>query len=83
MNQGSPSAGSPDHIIYISRMGEIIGDFKLITEGRNSALISDTNRISGKYPVFAEDGAVMEHCIVNTNEGPVYLGKKQSLWKAP
>ena len=65
----------PYHI-YIENGEEIIGDFKLITEGRNSALISDTNRISGKYPVFAEDGAVMEHCIVNTNEGPVYLGKK-------
>lgn len=65
----------PYHI-YIENREEIISDFKLITEGRNSALISDTNRISGKYPVFAEDGAVMEHCIVNTNEGPVYLGKK-------
>jgi UDP-N-acetylglucosamine diphosphorylase/glucosamine-1-phosphate N-acetyltransferase len=65
----------PYHI-YIENGEEIISDFKLITEGRNSALISDTNRISGKYPVFAEEGAVMEHCIINTNEGPVYLGKK-------
>ena len=34
-----------------------------------------TNTIYGKYPVFLEEGAKMECCIINTNNGPVYIGK--------
>lgn len=54
---------------------EIKSDFELITAGRKSAPISDSNKIFGKYPIFMEEGAVMEHCTINTNNGPVYIGK--------
>lgn len=54
---------------------EILHDFELITQGRTSQPISDTNQIIGRYPVFLEEGAIMECCIINTDGGPVYIGK--------
>jgi UDP-N-acetylglucosamine diphosphorylase/glucosamine-1-phosphate N-acetyltransferase len=54
---------------------EIVKDFELITKGRKSASISDTNKIMGKHPVFFEDGAKAEFTIFNATEGPIYVGK--------
>jgi len=64
----------PYHIFTLNGQ-EIIGDFELITAGRKSEPISDSNKIFGKYPIFMEEGAVMEHCTINTNNGPVYIGR--------
>lgn len=68
----------PYHIFLLNGE-EIVNDFKLLTDGRKSAPFSESNRISGKYPVFAEEGVTMECCIINTNEGPVYLGKNAQI----
>lgn len=59
-----------------TKNGELIKyDFDLITKGRNSARLSSTNIIFGKYPVFVEEGCFVECATLNTNEGPIYLGK--------
>ena len=51
-------------------------DFELITEGRKSAPLSDTNRVIGdKANIFIEEGAVVECAILNVKEGPIYIGK--------
>ncbi len=50
-------------------------DFKLLTEGRKSAPLSDTNRVVGKENIFVEEGAVVEFAILNAKEGPIYIGK--------
>lgn len=51
-------------------------DFKLITEGRKSAPLSDTNRVIGdKENIFIEEGAVVECAILNVKDGPIYIGK--------
>jgi hypothetical protein len=50
-------------------------DFLLLTQGRCSEPISATNRYSGNHQLFLEPGASMEHCIINTSAGPVYIGK--------
>lgn len=50
-------------------------DFELVTHGRESSAIPDTVRVSGKGPVFIEPGALLEHCILNTSGGPVYIGR--------
>lgn len=50
-------------------------DFKLITKGRKSAELSDTNRVVGKENIFVEEGAVVEFAILNAKEGPIYIGK--------
>ncbi len=54
---------------------EIIRDFNFITQNRQSAEISPTNKIIGNHAVFFEDGVKAECVIFNTTDGPVYVGK--------
>lgn len=49
-------------------------DFDLLTEGRQSQAISETNRIIHPERVFLEEGAVVEHAILNATDGPIYVG---------
>jgi UDP-N-acetylglucosamine diphosphorylase/glucosamine-1-phosphate N-acetyltransferase len=50
-------------------------DFALITRGRKTSKLSETNRVSEKGNIFIEKGARIEHCILNAEEGPIYIGK--------
>jgi len=50
-------------------------DFKMLTKGRKSQLISKTNTILGNNDVFLERGAVVECVTLNTTNGPIYIGK--------
>ena len=50
-------------------------DFKLITSGRHSQHIASSNGIITPENVFIEEGAVVEHCIINASAGPVYIGR--------
>lgn len=52
---------------------ELRKDFKLLTKGRASAVISNTNTIIGN-DFFAEEGAIAECSTFNTTKGPIYLG---------
>lgn len=61
--------------IFTINDAELKKDFELITSARVSQPISATNTVFGKFPVFLEDGVVMECTTINTNDGPVYLGK--------
>lgn len=54
---------------------EILRDFDRLTKNRNSHFLSETNKVIGTSPVFAEEGVKAECCIFNTTLGPVYLGK--------
>ena len=54
---------------------EIIKDFQLLTEGRASAALNDTNRTVGDHAIFVEEGAEVNFAIINASEGPVYIGK--------
>jgi len=53
-------------------------DYELITSGRKSQKISSTNKLTGSK-VFIEKGATMEHCFLNTENGPVYIGKNATV----
>lgn len=57
--------------------GEAIkADFELVTKGRKSQELSDTNKVLGdKSQVFLEEGAKVECAILNASTGPIYLGK--------
>ncbi|MCO6463104.1 MAG: GlmU family protein [Saprospiraceae bacterium] len=61
--------------IFVLNGIALLQDFELVTKDRKSAPISSSNQVFGKYPVFAEEGVRMECCIINTTDGPVYLGK--------
>ncbi|MBS1741599.1 MAG: glucose-1-phosphate thymidylyltransferase [Bacteroidetes bacterium] len=50
-------------------------DFALVTEGKISQPISATNRCINEQQIFIEEGAEVEHCIINAATGPVYIGK--------
>ena len=53
-------------------------DYKLLTEGRQSANISATNTIIGNQ-VFIEEGAKVEASILSSTNGPIYIGKNAEI----
>ena len=51
-------------------------DFELVTAGRKSQPLSKSNTLIGdKKDIFIEEGANVEASILNTNAGPIYIGK--------
>ncbi|HEY0058513.1 MAG TPA: putative sugar nucleotidyl transferase [Flavisolibacter sp.] len=50
-------------------------DFRMITKDRTGSRLSDTNRSINTGHIFLEEGAVVEHCLLNASEGPIYIGK--------
>jgi UDP-N-acetylglucosamine diphosphorylase/glucosamine-1-phosphate N-acetyltransferase len=55
-------------------------DFVELTKGRKSAPLSTTNRFLGEESqLFIEEGAVVECAILNTNNGPIYIGKNAEI----
>ncbi len=70
--------------IYISERWDLfqknaeilLQDFNLITNSRNTVQLSSTNTIIGNPNlIFLEKGAKVEASILNTQEGPIYIGK--------
>ena len=54
--------------------GEAINaDFELLTEGRKSQPISNTNQVSSPENIFIEEGAIVECAILNASKGPIYI----------
>jgi UDP-N-acetylglucosamine diphosphorylase/glucosamine-1-phosphate N-acetyltransferase len=59
-----------------SKNGEALqSDFDLLTKGRKSQPISDTNQVLNPENIFIEEGAIVEFCILNASIGPIYIGK--------
>ena len=54
-------------------------DFELVTRGRTSAPISDTNRLIAPERIFVEEGARVEYSILNATEGPIYIGRNAEI----
>ncbi|MCR5453943.1 MAG: GlmU family protein [Bacteroidales bacterium] len=61
--------------IFTLNEQEIERDFKMITAGRKSAELSETNRCLQRERIFVEEGAKAEFSIINPAGGYVYLGK--------
>lgn len=63
------------------RNGEILNrDFELLTSGRTSVQLSSTNTVIGDpRMVFMEEGARVEAAILNTTNGPIYIGKNAEI----
>jgi len=53
----------------------ITDDFELLTTGRKSQKLSSTNKVIGEGKVFLEKGAKVECAVLNTEEGPIYIGE--------
>lgn len=54
----------------------LIQDFDRLTAGRQSQPLSETNTIIGDPSrIFVEQGAYVEGAMLNTHEGPIYIGE--------
>ncbi len=51
-------------------------DFKLLTNGRESQPIPESNFVIGAENIFLEKGAIVENASLNASNGPIYIGKK-------
>jgi UDP-N-acetylglucosamine diphosphorylase/glucosamine-1-phosphate N-acetyltransferase len=72
------SIDRPYHIFALNGK-EIIQDFARITGGRASNSPSNSNRSFGTHPIFIEDGAKVECATLNSNDGPIYIGKNAEI----
>lgn len=63
----------PWHIFQLNDYA-IKQDYKLITRKRKSQKISKTNKVINPSQIFIEKGAVVEHCVLNATDGPIYIG---------
>lgn len=62
--------------IFMNNKIALDDDFQLVTAGRMSQPLSSTNTVIGdKSRVFLEEGAWVEASILNTQDGPIYIGK--------
>ncbi len=58
----------------------IIQDFLFLTKNKTSQPISNTNTVIGNSnKIFLEEGASVEAAILNTNSGPIYIGKNATV----
>lgn len=59
---------------------ELRKDFSLLTKGRSSTILSNTNVILGEQ-VFVEEGGGAECATLNSLSGPIYIGKNSQIWE--
>jgi len=61
--------------IFIKNGEELEKDFSLITKGRISQKLSNTNQVLGKENIFIEENAKIECSCLNATSGHIYIGK--------
>ena len=65
--------------IFSKNEQELLADFNLITENRQSQPLSDTNRVIAPENIFLEEGAVVEFSTINAKNAKVYIGKNAEI----
>lgn len=66
--------------IFLRNGEQISLDFDRLTMGRQSAILSESNRFIGDR-FFAEDGAQAACATFNSTRGPIYLGRNSEVWE--
>ncbi|MGK2860334.1 MAG: putative sugar nucleotidyl transferase [Chitinophagaceae bacterium] len=61
--------------IFLLNDWAIRQDFEMITKDRKSKAIPDSNKLINASNIFLEEGAIVEHSIMNASAGPIYIGK--------
>lgn len=61
--------------IFVYNAIELQRDFTLLTHGRKSCPLSDTNLVIGAENIFVEEGAVVEGATLNASKAPIYIGR--------
>lgn len=73
MDEDLTEVAYPWHIFQLNALA-IKQDFELLTLGRKSQKVPLTNKVIGEN-IFIEKGSKIEHCYLNSEEGPIYLAK--------
>ncbi len=69
----------PYHL-FTKAADELAKDFKVLTKGRKSANLSTSNQLIGKRKnLFIEEGAWIECATLNTEGGPIYIGRNATV----
>ena len=61
--------------IFSNNAAALQADFDVLTQGRKSQPISNTNKVKSPENIFIEEGATVEFCILNASTGPIYIGE--------
>lgn len=61
--------------LFLNNPQVLKDDFEIFTHNRTSSPISSSNRIVGNGKIFIEQGASVECAVLNTEDGPIYIGK--------
>ena len=54
-------------------------DFLLLFSRTTTQQISETNKVTQPENIIIEEGATIEHCILNASTGPIYIGKNATI----
>ena len=65
--------------IFLLNASEIESDFELLTRGRTSQVISETNTCIAPHNIFIEKGASVECATLNAQGGKIYIGKDSEI----
>jgi UDP-N-acetylglucosamine diphosphorylase/glucosamine-1-phosphate N-acetyltransferase len=60
--------------IFLKNGDAIVEDYKLLTKGRKSIKVSETNTLINQEHIFIENGAKLECAVLNATDGPIYIG---------
>lgn len=72
--QGELTEIKKPYDVFLKNDVELKCDFERITKGRKSAAVDSSNTVLGS-DVFLEEGAVVRCSILNSEAGPIYIGK--------
>ncbi|MDR1974802.1 MAG: GlmU family protein [Bacteroidales bacterium] len=61
--------------IFLQNGNQIRKDIAILSLGKISQKLSDTNRVIGAENIFVEKNVKAENAIFNAEEGPIYIGK--------
>ncbi len=65
--------------IFLQNGDEIRADYDQLTQGRKTAPVNDSHTIVYGNNLFVEEGVSIKAAIINTEEGPVYLGRNSKI----
>jgi UDP-N-acetylglucosamine diphosphorylase / glucose-1-phosphate thymidylyltransferase / UDP-N-acetylgalactosamine diphosphorylase / glucosamine-1-phosphate N-acetyltransferase / galactosamine-1-phosphate N-acetyltransferase len=62
----------PWHIFQLNDFA-LRHDYDLLSKGKTSAILNDTNTLIHGENIFVEAGVNVSHCILNASTGPIYI----------
>ncbi len=65
--------------IFTKNGEQIQADYDLLTKGRTSVELNNTNMLIGKENIFVEEGAEVNGAILNASTGPIYIGRNAEI----